>query len=260
MSMDGRIAARGGPRKSKKWTRQGRVRVRHLPAMKRYNQYCPIVRASEIVAERWMPVVMRNILLGCRTFTQIERGAPGIPKSLLTQRLKQLERFGIISRIANPAGRGWIYEPTQAGKEFWDVCEALGTWGGRWLEVAPEHLDPYVALWSMCNALDTERLPSSRTVVRLDFTNLKRNNRFWLLLENGSGEVCVKHPGFDEDLVVVADAEWFVKWHMGWIPWSRAVRAGRITISGPPALRRAFPTWNRLSHFAHVKPVAGVTP
>jgi DNA-binding HxlR family transcriptional regulator len=225
--------------------------------VKRYNQYCPIVRASEIVAERWMPVVLRNILLECRTFTQIERGAPGIPKSLLTQRLNELERFGIVSRHKNPAGRGWIYEPTEAGKEFWKVCEALGQWGARWLEVAPEHLDPYVALWSMCNSLNTDVLPSERTVVRFDFTDLKRKNRFWLLLENGTGEVCLKHPRFDENLVVAADSEWFVKWHMGWVSWNKAVRAGRVKVEGPKALARAFPTWNRLSHFASVKPAGG---
>lgn len=228
--------------------------------MKRYNQYCPIVRASEIVAERWMPVILRNILLGCRTFTQIERGAPGIPKSLLTQRLKELQRFGIITRHENPARRGWIYQPTEAGKDFWNVCEALGTWGARWLEMAPEHLDPehldpYVVLWSMCNNLNTEALPTGRTLVRFDFTDLERRNRFWMLLENGSGEVCLKQPGGDESLVVNADSEWFVMWHMGWVGWREAIRAGRITVNGPTVLARTFPTWHRLSHFAGVKPV-----
>ena len=221
--------------------------------MKRYNQYCPIVRASEIFAERWMPVVIRNILLGCQTFTQIERGAPGIPKSLLTQRLKELERFHIIERRPNPAGRGWIYEPTPAGQEFWEVCEALGVWGARWLEVAPEHLDPYVTLWSMCNSLNSDALPLERTVVRFDFRDLKRKNRFWLLLEGGSGEVCLKHPGYEEDLVVTAESEWFVKWHMGWVEWKTAVRAGHVKVEGPRSLARAFPTWNRLSHFAATK-------
>lgn len=223
--------------------------------MRRYNQYCPIVRASEIMAERWMPVIMRNILLGCSTFTQIERGAPGIPKSLLTQRLKELERFGIVTRQENPAGRGWIYEPTEAGKDFYNVCEALGTWGARWLEVAPEHLDPYVALWSMCNTLDTDALPRERTIVRFDFPDLQRKSRYWLLLENGTGEVCLKQPGSGESLVVTADSEWFVRWHMGRVGWREAVQAGRIRVDGPSSLARAFPTWNRLSHFARVQPV-----
>lgn len=224
--------------------------------MRRYNQYCPIARASEILAERWTLVIVRNILLGCRTFTEIERGAPGISKTLLTQRLKALKRFEIIRRLPNPAGRGFRYEPTDAGQELWEVCESIGTWGARWLEVAPEHLDPYVVLWSMCKALRTDVLPDRRIVVRFDFTDLKKKNRFWLLLERREGEVCLKHPGFEEDLFVTADSEWFAKWHMGRIPWMNAVRAGRIRVEGRRDLTRAFHTWNGLSHFAHVRPAA----
>jgi len=226
--------------------------------VRRYNQYCPIVRASEILAERWTLVIVRNILLGCRTFTEIERGAPGISKTLLAQRLKGLARFGIIQRVSNGQGRGHRYEPTASGRELWDVCESIGTWGARWLEVAPEHLDPYVVLWSMCNSLRTELIPDRRIVVRFDFSDLKRKSRFWLVLERREGEVCLKHPGFDEDLFVTADSEWFAKWHMGWVPWSQAVRAGRIKVEGPRDLARAFHSWDGLSHFAAVKPAIGV--
>lgn len=221
--------------------------------MKGYGQYCPIARASEIFAERWTPIIVRNLLLGCETFGDIHKGAPGLSKTLLTQRLRLLERHGIVERRPHPAGRGSLYSMSRAGQELWDVCVALGNWGARWLEVAPEHLDPGIALWSMCNSLDADRLPKRRVVVRLDFGS-RVKHRFWLLLENGRGEVCMKNPGFDEDLVVSADAMWFVKWHMGHASWAEAVREGPITIEGPRDLARAFPSWNKRSHFAHVKP------
>ena len=54
--------------------------------MKSYGQYCPIARASELFAERWTPIIVRNLLAGCRTFTEIRAGAPGIPKALLPDR------------------------------------------------------------------------------------------------------------------------------------------------------------------------------
>jgi hypothetical protein len=53
---------------------------------------------------------------------------------------------------------------------------------------------------------------------------------------------------------VDADAEWFVKWHMGWVSWTDAIGGGYITVSGPRPLARALPTWNKLSRFASVKP------
>lgn len=228
--------------------------------MKRYGQYCPIARAAEVFAERWTPIIVRNILLGKETFTDILRGAPGLSKTLLTQRLRELERCGIVERRPHPSGRGSVYRPTDAGRELWDVCVTLGNWGARWLDVAPEHLDPGIALWSMCNCLDHERLPPGRTVVRFDFRDLKRGNRFWILIENREGEVCAKPPGFEEDLVVTADSDWFVLWHMGRASWAEAVRGGHIRVDGPRDLARAFPTWNRRSHFAGIKPARPATP
>jgi hypothetical protein len=143
-----------------------------------------------------------------------------------------------------------------AGQELWDVCIALGSWGARWLEMAPEHLDPYVVLWSMSiyTNINWDRVPEHRVVVRFDFPDLRRNNRLWLILDSGKGEVCVRYPGFEEDVVVTADSEWLVKWHMGRIAWAEAVAAGHIAVEGMPRLVRAFPTWYKLNHFAHIRP------
>jgi DNA-binding HxlR family transcriptional regulator len=219
-----------------------------------YGQYCPIARGSEIFAERWTPIIMRNILLGCQTFTDIQRGAPGIPRSLLSQRLALLERHGLLERHPVLNGRGARYLPTPAGQDLWAVCLALGEWGARWLEIAPEHLDPYVALWSMCRSLDIERLPDRRVVVRFEFPGRpKSSGRCWLLLEHGSGEICATSPG-EEDLVVTADPERFVRWHTGELSWRQASSDEAIRIDGPRELARAFPHWNRRSAFAHIQP------
>ena len=77
--------------------------------MRTYGQYCPVARTSELLAERWTPIIIRNLLTGCRTFTEIRQGAPGIPPALLTKRLATLERHGIIQRERCPSGRGWSY-------------------------------------------------------------------------------------------------------------------------------------------------------
>lgn len=226
--------------------------------MRTYGQYCPIARSAEVFAERWTPIIVRNLLLGCETFTELQKGAPGIPRSLLAQRLTMLERAGIVERHPVERGRGFRYVPTEAGKDLWPVCVAMGEWGARWLEVAPEHLDPYVALWSMCNSLAVDRLPDRRVVVRFEFSDQpKRHARFWLLLEHGTGEVCATSPG-EEDLVVVARSEPFVRWHMGHLSWSQAVSDGGVRVEGPPTLARAFPTWNQRSHFAHIRPVSAL--
>ncbi len=121
---------------------------------------------------------------------------------------------------------------------------------------APENLDPFVALWSMCNALRRDRLPDRRVVIQFDFTGRQRRERYWLLIEIGDTEICKTYPGLDEDLYITAEAEAFVKWHAGQLSWAAAIRDRRIQLHGPSWLARAFPTWNARSMFAHIKPAS----
>jgi DNA-binding HxlR family transcriptional regulator len=221
-----------------------------------YGQYCPIARGAEIFAERWTPLIIRNLYLGCGSFGEILEGAPGLSRTLLSHRLKQLEGLGVVESAPKPDGRGHRYELTSAGYELFAVCQSLGVWGARWLEIAPENLDPFVALWSMCKALRRDRLPDGRVVIRFDFTGRPRREVYWLLIERGDTEICKTNPGLDEDLFITAEAEAFVKWHAGQLEWARATRERRIELDGSPSLVRAFPTWNARSMFAHVKPVS----
>jgi DNA-binding HxlR family transcriptional regulator len=220
-----------------------------------YGQYCPIARGAEIFAERWTPLIIRNLHLGCGSFSEILAGAPGLSRTLLSQRLKQLQRLGVVESARKPDGRGHRYQLTSAGHELFAVCESLGEWGARWLEIAPEHLDPFVALWSMCNALRQDRLPGRRVVIRFDFTGRPRAERYWLLIERGETEICKTYPG-PEDLYITAEAEAFVKWHAGQLAWAQAIRESSIQVVGSSSLARAFPTWNARSMFAHIKPVS----
>jgi DNA-binding HxlR family transcriptional regulator len=170
--------------------------------MRKYGQYCPIARASAVVAERWTPLILRNLLNGCTTFTEIAAGAPGIPRSLLASRLRELERIGVVYCEANPAGRGSLYHLTEAGTDLKELLYALGTWGQRWLELAPEDVNPYVVLWAWCEwYLDRDRLPDHRVVVRFEFPDQPLSSRwFWVVFDGARSEVCRRDPGFAVDL------------------------------------------------------------
>jgi len=228
--------------------------VRNTGVVRTYGQYCPIARGAEIFAERWTPLIIRNLYLGCGSFSEILEGAPGLSRTLLSQRLKQLERLGVVGSAPKLGGRGHHYELTSAGHDLFAVCQSLGEWGARWLEIVPENLDPFVALWSMCHALRRDRLPDRRVVIRFDFTGRPRRERYWLLIELGDTEICKTCPGLDEDLYITAEAEAFVKWHAGQLTWAQATREGRIQLDGPSSLVRAFPTWNARSMFASITP------
>jgi len=216
--------------------------------MKTYGQYCPIARASELLAERWSIIILRNILIGCRTFNEIADGAPGLSRGLLSKRLRDLERAGVVEIRPKPGGRGSTYEPTEAGRALSEVMSVLHRWGTQWADLKPEHAHPGVVLWGWVNGnLDRDRLPRRRVVVRFDYPTVSGpGSRGWLLIAHGDAEVCEKHPGGEEDLVVVVrDPVAFARWELGELRWSDALRRGGIVVEGSRALARALPTWTR---------------
>jgi len=80
-----------------------------------YGQYCPVARASEIFADRWTPLIVRELLAGIHRFNDLDRGLPGISRALLVERLRRLERAGIVERRPSSGGRAAEYHLTRAG-------------------------------------------------------------------------------------------------------------------------------------------------
>ena len=105
-----------------------------------YRQYCPIARASEILAERWNPLIVRNLMFGADTFSAIAGGVPTMSRSMLIKRLHELERAGVIESRPKPDGRGHLYELTEAGADLAGVLDGLAAWGDHWVDVTPRPL------------------------------------------------------------------------------------------------------------------------
>jgi DNA-binding HxlR family transcriptional regulator len=217
--------------------------------VKTYGQYCPIARTSEFFAERWTPIIIRNLGTGCRTFTQLREGAPGIPKAILAERLAVLERRGVVEKTRRRAGRGYTYELTESGLELKRVCDAMGEWGARWLEIEPGDIEPAYVIWATCRSVDLDAVPGSGVVVRFDLSD-EPGRRYWMVLQQPRAEVCTSFPGRDEDLVVTTDSTTLTEWNLRRIGFQEALRSGRCRIDGPPGLARRFPTWIRPSPFA----------
>jgi DNA-binding HxlR family transcriptional regulator len=112
--------------------------------MKGYGQFCPVAVACGVFAERWTPLILREMFCGSRRFNELRRGVPLISRTLLAQRLRELEDAVVVESLPLASARGREYRQTQAGQEFWDVINALGAWGQRWIHgrVNAENLDP----------------------------------------------------------------------------------------------------------------------
>lgn len=170
--------------------------------------------------------------------------------TLLSQRLAQLERAGLVER--RPAARGHEYVLTEAGRELEPIVMDIAAWGQRWArDMVDDDLDPGFLAWSMHTRLDTEAMPPGRTAIEFEFSGAPADcRRFWLINEDGVVDMCLKHPGHGVDLRVTADLRRFVEAWRGFRTLRREIENGAIRLEGPTALRRGFPGWLRLSALA----------
>jgi DNA-binding HxlR family transcriptional regulator len=219
-----------------------------------YGQFCPVAKAMELLDERWTLLVIRELMTGSERFNELRRGVPRMSPTLLSRRLQQLTRAGVIERRAD--GEDVRYVLTEAGAELRPVVEALGTWGIRWIgELGDRDLDPKLLLWDMHRHVERSAMPATRVVVQFHFPDAAAKARhWWLVVEPGTSDVdvCDRDPGFPVTLTLTAELRTMVDIWRGSLQWRAAVRAGAVQIDGPAAYRRAFPSWFTLSDFAPV--------
>ena len=221
---------------------------------KGYGQFCPIALASEVLAERWTPLVIRELLLGSVRFNELQRGVPRMSSSLLARRLKELQFSGIIER-RRAAGGGFEYHLTEAGRELFAVVEKMGLWAQRWLRhklVDTENLDPNLLMWDIRRTVINHVRPGERRfVVEFRFPGLPANRRrYWLVFEPGQIDLCYKDPGFEVDLFVESALRVLTEIWLGHLGLDRALREERLRLDGSRRDIAAFRSWFALSPFA----------
>jgi DNA-binding HxlR family transcriptional regulator len=215
--------------------------------MRSSDDYCPVAKSVEVLGDRWCLLLVREMLRGVDRFNELERSVPGISRSVLAQRLRHLEREGIVDRRVGTDGRATDYRLTDAGWQLGSVVGALNDWGARWRipDGGPPDLDPDgLMLWVRRHVV-LDRLPPDRVVI--GFRLLAKDRRaYWLVLQPGEVSLCPEHPGFEENLWITADATILYLVFLGRISLSTAIDDDRFRIDGPPRLVRALPGWFRI--------------
>jgi len=209
-----------------------------------YGRFCPVSLTTEVLADRWTPMIVRELVLGNTRFNDIARGLPGISRSLLTQRLRHLERRGVVDRWPAASGQGSEYRLTPAGRDLERIIDAFGRWAIEWLfdDLYPHEVHPHTLMWWMHRRTDPAQFPDHRTVVEFVFTGPDPMT-VWLVLERGEVSVCHQHPGFDSDVVLRGTTGAYSDVFNGPSTWGQAVRSGAIDVTGPTRLVRALPSW-----------------
>lgn len=219
-----------------------------------YGQFCPVALASEVLAERWTLLVVRELLAGAHRFNDIRRGVPRLSGTLLKQRLQTLEHAGIVERRAAGA-RLQDYGLTQAGLALKPVVVSIGEWGQRWSrDIGPADLDPGWLVWAMHRRLNTPAMPPGRTVIEIEFLDAPaKHRRFWLVHVDGEVDVCLKDPGYETSVRVSTRVRTLAEVWRGIRSLREELRAGTIVVEGTAELRRAFPHWLLFSVYAQIR-------
>jgi DNA-binding HxlR family transcriptional regulator len=227
--------------------------------MEGYGQFCPVAKAAEVLDQRWTLLVLRELLLGSQHFNEIRRGVPKMSPTLLSRRLRDLVRIGVVAHT--PDGR---YVLTPAGAELTDVIEGLGRWGTRWMpELGDPDLDPHLLMWDVRRRVDMASLPTGRTVVHIVLDDLPRGagREWWLVMTRDGTDVCDFDPGYDVAVRIDSDLRTMTRIWRGDVSWNAALAAGSLQVSGAERNRRALRRWLQLSAFATVpRPTATSVP
>lgn len=220
-----------------------------------YGQFCPVSMASEILCSRWTILVLREMLCGSTRFNDLRRGLPRMSPSLLSKRLKELEKAGVIISVATTGGLS-EYRLTEAGEDLRPIVIGMGVWGQKWVEsrLSLRNLDPSLLMWDMRRNLNPDPLPPRRCTIQFQYPELSEAQRnWWLVVEEGTVDLCGFDPGFEVDLLVTSSLRTMTAIWMGISPLRQEVNAGRVQLDGDPAVGRAMQKWLKLSTFAPVE-------
>lgn len=219
--------------------------------MQRYTDYCPIATGVDVLGDRWTPLIIRELTVGARGFNEIHRGIPRVSRTLLAQRLRTLERRGVVHRDAAEPGTAGQYTLTPAGEALSPIVWAIGHWAAEWMFTDPtaEVCDGLSLIWRMHQAAEPAKLPRQQTIVHLVLTG-DGGAEGWLDIDAEGMTVCKDDQGKNVDLAVEADTAHMYRWLMGMVPLTELVTSGHARLLGPSRLARAFPTWFRTSPFA----------
>ncbi len=220
--------------------------------MKGYSQFCPVAKGAEIFNERWTPLIIREMMCGSRRFNDLKRGNPMMSPSLLSQRLKFLEQAGVVEKKTGN-NESVEYSLTESGRDLGEVVTRLGLWGLRWARsrLTEDDYDPQLLMWDIRRRIDTSAFPPGRVVLSFMFRDMPSNRRaYWLVVENGDVDLCIKFPGFDVDLTFVTTSKTMADIWMGHTTIRKETSNGNLTLEGSRKLKSNIDDWFTCSVFS----------
>jgi DNA-binding HxlR family transcriptional regulator len=219
----------------------------------KYGQFCPVAKATEILGERWTFLIVRELLMGGRRFSELQRGLGDISPALLTARLKFFEEQGLVVRRRVNGQRSFEYHPTAACEALLPVIMSVGEWGLSWARhnLSQEDFDLDFLLYYLERSVDPAMIPGDYAVLKFKFTDLAERKDWWILVDHENVDICLTCPGRDVDVYFMTTFRTMHDVWMGDRSYRDAIQSGDLCIEGDPALTRRITSWLRPSVFVN---------
>lgn len=212
-----------------------------------YGLFCPLAMACEAIEPKWTLLILSEMWSGATRFNEIRRGVPGLSATLLSKRLRELEKQDLIERVEDSAKGSVDYIRTPRAIELEPAMTLLADWAFRNIEadVALDGLNQDYLMWNIRRKINIAELPERRVVVRFHFNDVKESTAtYWLIARPGTAvDLCMSDPGFDVDLFVEADSKALASVWLGYSTLHDEECRGRIFLSGDLLLIKSIDRW-----------------
>ena len=211
------------------------------------SEFCPVAIGTRLIADRWTMLIVRELLIGATGFNAIHRGLPALSRTLLSSRLRYLQRIGVVRRHGCPApGSRHEYRLTPAGLALRPVLEALGVWARDW-QLPPSadgEVNVATLMWQMHHGLARDLIPMRELTLAFRFPDSQPSSA-WIHVAPEGSRACIGAPEGQPDLTVIVDATVLNELWWGKRACEDAIRRGDVGFEGPPQLAAAYPGWFR---------------
>lgn len=217
---------------------------------------CPAVKAADMIGDKWVLLIMRELFLGANRYNEFQRALPRISPTVLSKRLKQMEEDGLVIKKTVAGEKATEYRLTKCGRELAPLVNYMSKWGLRWARrrMNEEDLDVGTFMWDFHRSLDTSELPDGETVFSVSFSGLEAHSKWWLVAKDDVVDLCTDDPGKDVDLYISSTLPALAEVWMGDTDILTATKAEDVMLTGAAYLMKTASQWFPKSLYADVRP------
>lgn len=217
---------------------------------------CPAVKAADMIGDKWTLLLLRELLVGANRYNEFQRAMPRISPTVLSKRLKQMEEDGLLIKKSIAGEKATEYRLTRSGRELAPLVNYMAKWGLRWARrrMSEEDLDVGCFMWDFHRTLNTDALPDGETVLSVTFTDLETYQKWWLIAEGQTVELCTDDPGKEVDLYISSTLPIMAEIWMGDVDVMSALKSEDVLMTGSSYLERSAGQWFSQSNYADVRP------